>query len=176
MRLKDFYVSLAEFKIKSGFEKANFQYDKSKDIYICPLGYTLEFKWNGKNRGKNYRRYVCKNYIYCDKKTVCTSAKNGRAITRFDNEEFIDKIHENTIKKKDVYKRRGSIVEHPFGTIKRSFGYNYFLTRGIDSVNAEAGFISLAYNLKRLINIMGVKDLVRLFKRIFSSNNCIFTF
>lgn len=157
-----------EEKIKSGFEKANFQYDKTKDIYRCPLGYPLEFKWNGKNRGKNYRRYVCKGYMDCGNKADCTSAKAGRAITRFEDEEIIDKVHENTIRKKDLYKLRGSIVEHPFGNIKRFFGYTHFLTRGLDSVNAEAGFISLAYNLKRLINIMGVKDLVRFFKRIFS--------
>ena len=69
-----------------------------------------------------------------------------------------------TLYKKSVYKKRGTIVEHPFGTIKRHFGYTYFLTRGLDSVNTEASFICLAYNLKRLINILGVSELVRRFK------------
>ncbi|WP_420811491.1 hypothetical protein [Natranaerobius trueperi] len=57
--------------------------------------------------------------------------------------------------------------------MKRSF--TYFLTRGLNSVNAEAGFISLAYNLKRLINIMGVRDLVRLFKQVLPSLKLHFT-
>ncbi|OWZ85043.1 transposase [Natranaerobius trueperi] len=129
-----------------------------------------------KEQRKNYRRYVCKDYMDCGNKSECTSAKAGRIIARFEDEEFIDKVHENTIKKKDLYKLRGSIVEHPFGTIKKSFGYTYFLTRGLNSVNAEAGFISLAYNLKRLINIMGVRDLVRLFNQVLPSKIAFFYF
>ena len=54
-------------------------------------------------------------------------------------------------------------MEHPFGAIKRHFGYTYLLTRGLESVNTEVSFICLAYNLKRLINIIGVKELIRKF-------------
>ena len=59
---------------------------------------------------------------------------------------------------------RGAIVEHPFGTIKRHFGYTYYLTRGLDSVNTEGSFICIVNNLKRLIKIVGVKELIRRFK------------
>ncbi len=68
-----------------------------------------------------------------------------------------------------MYKKRGTIVEHPFGTIKRHFGYTYFLTRGLDSVNTEGSFICLAYNLKRLINILGVRELVKRFNALMST-------
>jgi hypothetical protein len=53
------------------------------------------------------------------------------------------------------------IVEHPFGTIKRSWGASYFLTRGKTSVSAEMALSFLAYNLKRVINILGVEEMIR---------------
>lgn len=149
--------------IESGFDKINFQYDKTQDIYVCPMGHILKFKWNGKQNGNEYKRYVCENYMDCGKKDSCTSSKNGRAVTRLKDEEIIEIVDENTIKNNHIYKKRGSIVEHPFGTIKRHFGYTYFLRKGLDSVNAEGGLICLVYNLKRLINIIGVKELVRHF-------------
>jgi transposase len=155
-------------KILNGFDKTNFQYNKANDTYLCPKGYILAFKWNGKQNGNDYRRYTCENYMDCGVKCSCTSSKSGRSVTRLKEEEIIQAVNENTIQKNSVYKKRGTIVEHPFGTIKRHFGYTYFLTRGLDSVNTEGSFICLAYNLKRLINILGVRELVRRFKALIS--------
>jgi len=151
-------------KVETGFDKSNFKYDQINDAFICPMGYCLNFKWNGKQNGKDFKRYTCVNYNECGKKELCTSAKGGRSIIRFKNEEIIDQVTENTINKNHIYKKRGSIIEHLFGTIKRHFGYTYFLTRGLESVNTEVSFICLAYNFKRLINIIGVKELIRKFK------------
>lgn len=151
-------------KIENGFDRAKFKYDKSNDTYICPLGYTVPFKWNSREDGKDYKRYVCMDYLNCGKKELCTSSKSGRSISRFSDEDIIEKVDEITLKKNDIYKRRGSIVEHPFGTIKRHFGYTYFLTRGLPSVNSEGSFICFAYNFKRLINILGTRKLVGLFQ------------
>lgn len=95
---------------------------------------------------------------------MCTSAKGGRSILRSKNEEIIDQITENTIRKDPIYKKRGSIIEHLFGTIKRYFGYTYFLTRGLESVTTEVSLICLAYNFKRMIKIIGVKELISKFK------------
>lgn len=163
-------------KIENGFDKTNFQYDCTSDIYICPMDYVLKFKWNGKQRGKEYRRYTCEDYMDCGKKDSCTSSKGGRAVTRLKEEEIIEMIDKNTIEKNNIYHKRGSIVEHPFGTIKRHFGYTYFLTRGLNSVNAEGGFICLAYNLKRLINIMGVQELIRCFRERITSKLYMFLY
>ena len=114
---------------------------------------------------KNIRRYTCENYNECEKKELCTSAKGGRAILRtFKDEEIIEKVSENTKKENNIYKKRGSILEHLFGTIKRHFGYTYLLTRGLESVNTEVSLICLAYNFKRMINIVGVKELIRKFR------------
>lgn len=164
-------------KLENGFDKVNFTYNPAKDCYTCPLGFNLEFKWNGKQQGKNYKRYTCKDFDVCGKKDICTTAKGGRSVTRFEDEAGIEKVTQNTMRKKHLYKKRGSIVEHPFGTIKRQFGYTYFLTRGLESVNTEASLICLAYNLKRLINIMGVKELlgkIKVMSTFTFSNICYF--
>lgn len=151
-------------KIENGFDRAKFEYDRSNDNYICPSGFTVPFKWNSREDGKDYKRYICTDYLNCGKKELCTSSKSGRSISRFSDEDIIEKVDEITLKKNDIYKRRGSIVEHPFGTIKRHFGFTYFLTRGLPSVNSEGSFICLAYNFKRLINILGTRKLVDLFQ------------
>lgn len=151
-------------KVQNGFDKTNFQYDKCNDVYTCPMGYSLKFKWNGKQNDKDYKRYTCEDYMNCEKKDSCTSSKGGRSVTRLKEEEVIEMITENNLKKNDIYLKRGSVVEHPFGTIKRNLGYTYLLTRGLESVNTEVSFICLAYNSKRLINMIGVKELIRKFK------------
>lgn len=151
-------------KISSGFDKENFEYDAVNDKYICPLGYQLPFKWNGKQDGKEYKRYTCEAYDICGQKDSCTSAKGGRSVTRFKDEAVIEKITENTRIQSNIYKQRGAIVEHPFGTMKRHWGYTYFLTRGLASVGTETNLICLAYNLKRMIKIKGVKELIGLFR------------
>ncbi|MDQ6423662.1 IS1182 family transposase [Paenibacillus sp. LHD-117] len=151
-------------KVESGFDKENFEYDAINDRYICPLGYELPFKWNGKQDGKEYRRYTCEAFGICGQKDLCTTAKGGRSVTRLKDEEVIERIAENTRSQSKLYKQRAAIVEHPFGTIKRHWGYTYFLTRGLASVGTETNLICLAYNLKRMIKIQGVKELIRLFR------------
>ena len=151
-------------KVASGFDKENFVYDTINDRYICPLGYELPFKWNGKQDGKDYKRYTCEAFNICGQKESCTSAKGGRSVTRLKDEEVIEQIAENTRSQSDIYKQRAAIVEHPFGTIKRHWGYTYFLTRGLASVGTETNLICLAYNLKRIIKIRGAKELIRLFR------------
>lgn len=151
-------------KIESGFDKENFEYDALNNRYICPLGFELLFKWNGKQNGKEYRRYTCEAFDICGQKEFCTTAKGGRAVTRLKDEEVIEQIAENTRSQSNIYKQRAAIVEHPFGTMKRHLGYTYFLTRGLASVGTETNLICLAYNLKRMIKIKGVRDLIRFFK------------
>lgn len=150
-------------KVASGFDKENFKYDAINDKYTCPLSYELPFKWNGKQDGKEYKRYTCEAFEICGQKESCTSAKGGRSVTRLKDEEVIQQIAENTRKQSNIYKQRAAIVEHPFGTMKRHLGYTYFLTRGLESVGTETNLICLAYNLKRMIKINGVKELIRLF-------------
>lgn len=151
-------------KVQSGFDKEHFEYDAVNDRYICPLGYDLPFKWNGKQDGKEYRRYTCEAFDICGIKELCTTAKRGRSVTRLKDEEVIERIAENTRNQSHIYKQRAAIVEHPFGTMKRHWGYTYFLTRGLASVGTETTLNCLAYNFKRMIKIKGVRDLICLFR------------
>ena len=139
-----------------------FKYDAENDYYTCPAGHILPFACYRKNKGeiigRDYHNYkACKT---CKLRDHCTKAKRGRSIYRSIHQDLLDEVDKRTRENKELYTKRQMIVEHPFGTIKRSWGYNYFLTRGLNSVNAESGLAFLAYNITRAINILGVKEMV----------------
>jgi transposase len=146
------------------FYTDNFQYDKAKNIYVCPSGKELHYgrKRTQKDRGifgYEYRNYkACPN---CEYKERCTKSKKGRTICRHVDQDFLDTIDIATELNMEKYKQRQMIVEHPFGTVKRSWGAYYFLTKRKASVSAEIALSFLAYNLKRVMNIFGIKELVR---------------
>ncbi len=73
---------------------------------------------------------------------------------------MLEEMQERVINNQDKIRIRQWLSEHPFGTIKRSFGQGFMLLRGLKKVNAEASLSFLAYNIKRVINIVGVKDLI----------------
>ena len=84
-------------------------------------------------------------------------AKYGKAIQRSEYQEFIDTNKENIEKNLDYYRRRQAIVEHPYGTIKRQWGFSYIMTkRSKQRASADVGFIFIAYNLRRIMNILGI--------------------
>lgn len=146
-----------------GFYKDKFKYDSEHDHYICPAGKSLlpgsYRKTNGEVFGRNYRNYkACKD---CDLRSRCTKAQRGRTIFRHIDQELLDEVDQRTSENKKLYARRQMIVEHPFGTIKRGWGYSYFLTRGLESVRTETCLSFLAYNIKRVINILGVKEMIK---------------
>ena len=97
-------------------------------------------------------------------KSRCTRSKKGRYIFRHVDQDFLDTIDFNTELNKDKYKLRQMIVEHPFGTIKRSWGAYYFLTKRRISVTAEVSLAYLAYNFRRVINILGPGEMLRRLK------------
>lgn len=147
---KDFYID-------------KFKYDKDKNVYICPaekeLFYSRARKKDGKIIGYDYKNYeACKDCIF---RTKCTKSKRGRVIFRHVDQDFLDTIDINTKLNMDKYKLRQMIVEHPFGTIKRAWGAYYFLTRRKLSVTAEIALSLLSYNLRRVINILGVEEILR---------------
>lgn len=146
-----------------GFYANKFSYDSEQDHYICPAGQALPFSHHrtdkGKIIGRDYRNYkACK---VCEMKDRCTKSKRGRSIYRNIDQDLLDEVDKRTNQNKELFKKRQMIVEHPFGTIKRSFGYYYFLTRRLISVKTESALHFLAYNLTRVINILGVKEIVR---------------
>ena len=163
------FVKKPKLNNKTGnddFRKDKFIYRQNEDVYICPEGNSLTFTEYTTKNATRYKRYKCTDCKTCPKKSLCTTAKEGRNIQRWIFEDLLDNLADETSKNNDIYKRRRCIVEHPFGTIKRTLGYTYFLRRGLESVNAEAASIFVAYNLKRLINIIPVIELVKKFRQL----------
>ncbi len=141
-----------------------FKYDAREDVYICPEGNKL---YRTKHKVKNPERIKYKNYRACrdcPNKDKCTKSSKGRIISRSKHQDFLDTVDIRTAENMDKYLKRQMIVEHPFGTIKRTMDAAYFLTRGLDSVSGEADLIFLAYNMKRVINILGVKEIIKKLK------------
>lgn len=145
------------------FYADKFKYEKERNIYICPAGkelyYRRERKRKGKVIGSEYVNYeACKN---CEYKTRCTRSEKGRSITRHVDQDFLDTIDITIEGNNEKYRQRQAIVEHPFGTIKRGWGAYYFLTKRKVSVTAEMALAFFAYNFKRVMNILGVKEMLK---------------
>lgn len=153
--------------------KDKFQYDKKNDNYVCPQGNILkkEGTYNRKLRGKvqnSFTRYIAdhNDCVDCPLYKLCVSAtrqsrKKGKQIDRSEFEDARQINDANIKQRQNEYRRRQAIVEHPFGTIKRQFGYTYTLMKGIKNVNTEFSIIHLCYNLKRVNKIIGSKELIR---------------
>ena len=144
-----------------------FVYDAAKDVYVCPVGNEMPF-WKRSNRGKGfdgrlYRSMCCAS---CPARGKCTRNKRGRYMFRGEYDGAVDRLRARleTSEGKEKCRLRRTIVEHPFGTIKRAFNQGYLLLKGFRKVKGEVGFTMLAYNMRRAINILGVGTLIALVK------------
>ena len=106
-----------------------------------------------KSKSKD-KRYYCKDCVGCPSKELCTPKCKYRSITRFELDDYADEVDALARTNPKLSGRRKCLVEHPFGTVKRALGFTYFLTRGTENVRTETLLHFLAYNMKRLINIM----------------------
>jgi len=134
----------------------HFVYLPDTDTYSCPQGHSL--KSNGswyKARNYRFKQYKTKACKTCHVRALCTSAKhNGKIIQRSEFTPFIEANAKRVLQNPEVYKKRQALVEHPFGTIKRQWGFDHIITKkGITAASADFGLIALTYNLKRLINL-----------------------
>lgn len=145
------------------FRKEKFVYDKEKDVYVCPAGNQLLFFENTSKNGIRYRRYKCTECNTCKYKESCTSSSKGRTIQRWEHEDVLDAVRRVTLDNNNTYKQRRCIVEHPFGTVKRTLGYSFFLRKQIDNVDAEASSMFIAYNIKRLLSMFSTQELIKKF-------------
>lgn len=135
----------------------HFKYDKEKDSYQCPEGHELTSNQNWyKARNYKFKQYKTKACKTCPVRDLCTTAKvNGKIVQRSQYAYAIEDNAKRVKANEDTYKKRQAIVEHPFGTIKRQWGFDYIITkRTIASASADVGLIALAYNMKRIINIL----------------------
>ncbi|MQY78054.1 MAG: IS1182 family transposase [Bacteroidetes bacterium] len=136
----------------------NFNYDPETDCYTCPQGEQLRSNgqwYKGKNyQFKQYKTSACK---ICTVKHLCTrSYKNGKIVQRSEYTPYIEANKQNIEKHRHTYRKRQSIVEHPYGTIKRQWGFSYISTKkGKERASADVGFMFIAYNIRRIMNIVG---------------------
>ncbi len=138
----------------------HFNYDKTNDCYTCPQGETLISTGKiHKAKTYNFKRYTTKACRLCPVKEQCSKATYGKAIQRSQYQELIELNKTRVQENQTYYKQRQAIVEHPYGTIKRQWGFNYITTkRSKQRASADVGFIMTAYNLRRILNIMGVNE------------------
>jgi transposase len=147
---------------KGIFNKSLFKYDKNKDIYICPAGEELPHRRNVTEDGLEQKVYV--NHIACRDCTVrakcTTSLKEPRKMKRWVHEKMIDAMQQRVDDNPDIPVLRKQTVEHPFGTIKMWMGATHFLMKRKKNVSIEMNLHVLAYNLKRMMTIMGTTGLM----------------
>ena len=122
----------------------------------------MPFFENTSKNGLKYRRYKSRDCNECKYKNACTSSASGRTLQRWEHEDVLELVHADTLDNNNIYKQRRCIVEHPFGTIKRSLGYSYFLRRQMENVDAETASMFIAYNLKRLFTMFPTKELLKM--------------
>jgi hypothetical protein len=156
--------------IANEFLSESFDYDKATDSYICPAGATLTSlgTWHNKKgeanetsfRFKTYRTGECKT---CDLRSRCTKLPK-RIIQRSEYQDAVDTNDNNIKKNPQYYKRRQAIVEHPFGTLKRHWGFTHTLLKGLEKVNGEMNLIMFCYNFLRTKNILGFDKMLEAIK------------
>ena len=143
------------------YDAENFTYVPEGDYYVCPQNQhlTTSGKWH-QTSAYGFKRYATRACKSCSVKEQCSRSTRGKGIHRSEFHEYIQRNKEQVELNKALYKQRQSIVEHPYGTIKRQWGFSYIMTKkGSKRASADVGFMMTAYNLRRIINIIGVERL-----------------
>jgi hypothetical protein len=141
------------------FGKQDFVYLPEEDAYRCPAGEQLPYRFTSEEDGKQIRRYwttACQN---CSLKSQCTTGPERR-IPRWDHEHLLEEVQRRLDANPQAMRQRRETVEHPFGTMKARMGATHFLTKTLPKVAAEMALSVLAYNLTRVMNIVGIKPLM----------------
>ncbi len=147
-------------KADGRFNKDAFVYDATKNEYICPAGETLPWRFSSVEKGMNMHCYWSSNCQSCALKTQCTPSKNRR-VRRWEHEAVLEEMQRRLNHAPDMMRIRKRTVEHPFGTLKQWMGSTHFLTRKLVGVSAEMSLNVLAYNMKRVMNIIGTAGLLK---------------
>jgi transposase/IS5 family transposase len=147
--------------VKAGlFRKDEFQYDAPTDSYVCPAGQRLHPYSSSLLRGLKKINYV--NKLGCGDCSIQSQCTGGtfRTVSRLENEAVLDRMAARLAEHPEVLDRRRETVEHPFGTIKQWMNQGAFLMRGLEKVRAEFSLTALAYNLRRVLNLVGFAELM----------------
>ena len=142
------------------FNNDAFIYDSVKNEYTCPAGEALIWRFSSVEKGMKLHRYWSSKCQSCALKLQCTPSKQRR-VRRWEHEAVLEEMQTRLNNAPEMMRIRKRTVEHPFGTLKQWMGATHFLTRRLPGVGAEMSLNVLAYNLKRVMNILGTSGLIK---------------
>ncbi len=141
------------------FGKPDFRYVSEDDVYLCPAGESLIYRYTREQDGLALRYYWTKFCAHCTMKNQCTPSRERR-VSRWEHEHVLEAVQRRLDENPEAMRQRRETVEHPFGTIKDRMGATHFLMKTLPRVATEMALHVLAYNLTRVMNIMGTKPLM----------------
>jgi hypothetical protein len=150
-------------KADGRFGKQDFVYLSTEDVYRCPAGEKLTYRFTGEEDGKMLRHYWTTACPTCPLKSQCTPA-SLRRITRWEHEHVLEVVQQRLDANPQAMRQRRETAEHPFATLKMRMGATHFLMKQLPKVAIEMALHVLAYNLTRVMNIMGVKPLLAMMR------------
>jgi transposase len=160
-------VSIVARQLKPGEKKGNkfsldkFLYDRENDRYLCPKGNSLEA--HSKNITKDRKFFNKEACLNCPSREECLNKKSKfRTIIRRPQNDVLDRADARYKENRELYKLRQQIVEHVFGTVKRTMNGGYYLLRSKEKVKAETAMLFLCYNIKRTGTIMGAERMMEM--------------
>ena len=152
-------VDTSGSKAEGRYSKADFRYHADRNEYVCPAGKRLTYRFDSEERGKTLWVYMSDQCASCPLQAKCTTG-NARRIKRWEHERVLEAAQAELKKHPDAMRQRKQIVEHPYATIKHWMGSTHFLMKRLPNVQTEMSLHVLAYNLKRVMNILGTKPLI----------------
>jgi Transposase DDE domain len=152
--------STSNAKAEGRFGKQDFVYKADEDVYLCPAGERLTYRYTNEEDGKVLRNYWTRACSACPLKENCTTGKERR-IKRWEHEAVLEAAQDRLDRNPDMMTVRRSTVEHAFGTLKFWMGSAHFLMKSLRNVRTEMSLHVLSYNLKRVMKILGVPGLLQ---------------
>jgi transposase len=141
------------------FGKQDFVYLPTEDVYRCPAGEKLTYRYTNEEAGKTLRHYWATACPHCPLKPKCTPAPQRR-ISRWEHEHVLEVVQQRLDENPQAMRERRETAEHPFATLKMRMGATHFLMKRLPKVATEMALHVLAYNLTRVMNIIGVQPLL----------------
>jgi transposase len=146
-------------KADGRYGKQDFVYLPSEDVYRCPAGEKLTYRYTNEESGRRLRHYWTSACRRCPLKSDCAKA-NERRIKRWEHEHVLEAVQQRLDRNPQAMRQRRETAEHPFATLKMRMGATHFLMKRLPKVATEMALHVLAYNLTRVMNIIGVQPFV----------------
>ena len=160
-------------KAKGLFDKRDFKWIEKDNEYECPAGERLKWRFVTEEKGKTIHKYWSSSCPTCTLKEQCTTGKYRR-VARWEHEDVLDRVQARLDREPERMRARRETVEHPFGTIKSWMGATHFQMRTLEKVSTEMSLHVLAYNMKRVMQIMGTDALMEAMRALMRELGCYF--